>query len=314
MKKVLIFVCALIFAFILVSCNEGDKVSESPDAYHIAFTDDDGRDITLKSKPEKVAVLFSSHAQMVLLSGESIDVTVGETVERGFVKQGTPLVDDGAGKKINNELLIAQNPDFVVGSYDIAAHRETAELLNGAGIPTVLFRVEDFSDYERVMRILCDIFEDGDAYQRNVSEVKKGIEDVLSQIPDGEKKKILFVRCASFSKATKAKTKNENFVCAMLDRMNTYNIAENAPVLLDGLSIEEIILENPDYIFFSTMGDEMAAKEYMKGVLESDEWQTLDAVKTGKYTFLDKELFQYKPNNRWDTAYKTLAELLYESK
>jgi len=97
----------------------------------------------------------------------------------------------------------------------------------------------------------------------------------------------------------------------MLDEMNTYNIAENAKVLLDGLSAEEIILEDPDFIFFSAMGNEEAAKEYMTGVLESKEWQTLSAVKTGNFAFLDKELFQYKPNNRWGRAYKTLAELLY---
>ena len=42
--------------------------------------------------------------------------------------------------------------------------------------------------------------------------------------------------------------------------LGTYNIAENAPVLLDGLSQEEILMENPDYIFISTMGKEEAAR------------------------------------------------------
>ena len=312
MKKFLVFVLSLLTLLLLVSC-DSDKGDMSTSEYYVTFTDDNGTNICLAEKPQKVAVLFSSHAEMVLLSGGSVDVTVGEAVERGFAKEGTPLVDEGAGKNINIELLIAQNPDFVIGSLDIAAHKETAELLNKSGIPTSLFHVESFSDYERVMRILCDIFEGNDLYQKNVAEVKRGINDVLDSVPKGPKKKILFVRCATSSKATKAKTKKDNFVCAMLDEMNTYNIAENAPVLLDGLSIEEIILEDPDYIFFTTMGNEGAAKAYMTGVLAGDEWQTLTAVKNGKYTFLDKELFQYKPNNRWDEAYKTLLELLYES-
>lgn len=304
----------LLLVIILLVCCTSDKGDVSAGEYYVTFTDDNGTNISFAEKPKKAAVLFSSYAQMVLLSGGSVDVTVGETLERGFAKEGTPLVDDGAGKKINTELLIAQKPDIVIGSYDIAAHRETAELLNKSGIPTALFRVESFSDYERVMRILCDIFEGDELYEKNVEKVKKEIDIILSSIPKGQKKKILFVRCSSSSKATKAKTKDESFVCGMLDEMNTYNIAENAHVLLDGLSIEEIIAENPDCIFFSTMGDEDAAKKYMTGVLESDEWQTLTAVKKGNYTFLDKELFQYKPNNRWDEAYKILAELLYGKK
>ncbi len=308
MKKLLRLAVILLCVCFLCSCEAENK--EAKDTY-ITFTDDTGAEISLFQKPKRVAALFSSHAEMVLLSGGSVDITVGEAVERGLVSEDTPLVDGGAGKSINTELLISHSPDLVIGSYDIASHRESAELLNAAGIPAALFRVENFNDYERVMKIFCVIFDGKEQYENNVEKVKAEIEDVLSSVPRGEKKKILFVRCASSARATKAKTKNESFVCEMLDEMNTCNIAENAKVLLDGLSAEEIILEDPDFIFFSAMGDENSAKEYMAGVLESNQWQTLSAVKKGNYAFLDKELFQYKPNNRWGRAYKTLAELLY---
>lgn len=308
MKRLLVLILVLVCAVLFWSCSENETKEDS----YISFGDDSGFEVLLEEKPKKIAVLFSSHAEMVLLAGGSVDVTVGETIERGFAQEGTPLVDDGAGKKINCELLIAQNPDLVIGSYDIAAHKETAELMRKAGVPTALFHVESFYDYERVMGVLCRIFDSQEMYNKNVSSVRTEIESVLENVPKGKEKKILFIRCASTSKATKAKTKDQNFVCAMLDEMNTYNIAENVPLLLDGLSIEHIILENPDYIFFSTMGNEDAAKAYMTDVMSRDEWQTLSAVKNGKYTFLDKELFQYKPNSRWGKAYKTLAELLYE--
>lgn len=62
------------------------------------------------------------------------------------------------------------------------------------------------------------------------------------------------------------------------------------------------------------MGDENSAREYMTSLLESEEWQTLDAVKNKKYVFLDKELFHFKPNNRWGEAYETLVNLLYGKK
>ena len=313
MKRILACLI-LVLSLFLVSCsvlgtravNKDSKIS------YMTFTDSAGKTVTLSHKPKKIAVLFSSHAQMVMLSGASVDITVGEAVERGFANKDALLVDGGAGKQINTELLIAGNPDFVIGSYDIPSHVKIAEVLENTGIPCALFRVESFSDYSEVMRILCDIFERDDLYCTNVTLVEKGIEEVLSSVDvTKEKKKILFVRCASTESATKAKTRNENFVCQMLYELNTHNIAEDAPVLLDGLGIEYIMMENPDYIFFSPMGNEQAAKDYVQSLLSQPAWQSLDCVKKGSYTFLPKDMFQYKPCNKWDEAYKYLAEKLY---
>lgn len=96
-----------------------------------------------------------------------------------------------------------------------------------------------------------------------------------------------------------------------MKELGVYNIADNAAILLDGLSIEEILSEDPDFIFVSTMGDEEAARAYMDSVFESPAWQNLSAVKNHKYYYLPKDLFQYKPNARWYDAYQYLAELLY---
>ena len=97
----------------------------------------------------------------------------------------------------------------------------------------------------------------------------------------------------------------------MLSELGAYNIADDAPVLLDGLSIEHILEQNPDYIFIATMGDESAARAYMDSVLAQRAWQQLDAVKEGRYTYLPKDLFQFKPNSRWDEAYQYLKDVLY---
>ena len=81
--------------------------------------------------------------------------------------------------------------------------------------------------------------------------------------------------------------------------------------MLDGLSVEEILLRDPDVILITTMGKEAAAKEYMDSVLATDAWQSLTAVQEGRCYYLPKELFQFKPNARWDEAYLYLARLLF---
>ena len=307
-KKVIAFVL-LAAALALASCGASNK-NEGEEYY--CFYDDVERQVSLYGKPQRVAVLFSSYAEMWQTAGGEITVSVGESVERGFVTNNIILVDGGAGKSIDFETLVAAKPDFVIGSADIAKQREVCDFMSKAGVPSALFKVESFEDYARVMGHFCAITENPEAYAEYVTEVRSDIEAVLKNYSGRDEKRVLFIRASSSARSTKAKTSRDNFVCAMLEELGSHNIADDAPILLDGLSIEEIIIQNPDFIFFSTMGDEEKVKEYTDSLLAGEVWQSLDAVKNGNYAYLPKNMFQYKPNHRWAQAYEYLAELLYE--
>ena len=308
MKKHIFSIIILIFSLALVSC-----AAEEPDGGDVfySFADSEGRSVTLKEKPARVAVLFSSYAEMWTLAGGEISVTVGESVERGFADDGVTLVDSGAGKSIDREALVAAEPDLVIASADIAAQAELASYLDSIGIPCALLRVDSFYDYAAAMEHLCAITERGDLYETNVRAVGEEIEQIIASVNKEIAPKILFVRCGSSYGATKAKTAEENFVCKMLSELGAVNIADSAPELCDGLALEAILMAQPEKILFSTMGNESKAKEYMNGVLESEAWQAVEAVGSGDYVYLDKDLFQFKPNARWAEAYKFLAEYLY---
>ena len=40
-------------------------------------------------------------------------------------------------------------------------------------------------------------------------------------------------------------------------------------------------------------------------------WQSLTAVREGRYHVMDHKLYNLKPNGRWAEAYETLADILY---
>lgn len=308
-RKINIFL-VFIMLIMLVSCSNTEDTGSSGG---VCFEDDTGRSVTV-NEPKKVAVLFSSFAEIWTLAGGEVSITVGETVERGFADADALLVDNGAGKSIAQELLLSYEPDFVIYSCDIAAQAETAALLAAAKIPAAGFRVETFDDYLRVLKIFTEITGNETAYETYGEKVRMEIESIFAALPmQAEKQKILFIRAGSGSRSTKAKTAEEHFACVMLNELGTYNIAENAKVLLDGLSVEEVLIENPQYIFISAMGDEAAAKAYMESVLAEDAWQSLDAIQSDRVYYLPKELFQFKPNGRWAEAYRYLAEILYET-
>ncbi len=301
----------LILCFLLLSgCGTHSSGQRSEDTY--SFTDDTGTEVSVPYQPHRVAVLTSSLADLWITAGGQVDITVYETIERGFAGETAVLVDDGAGKTINLELLIASQPDFVLYASDLSGQLECVEILRDAGIPAAGFAVETFEDYLNLLKICTDILETPDRYGEYGIELQNRVDSLVSlaqsqpQQPD-----ILFVRAGSSAKYTKAKTAENHFVCVMLKELGTYNIAENAPVLLDGLSTEEILLSDPDRILFTTMGDASAGAAYIDSLISDPVWQSLTAVKNGNIHQLPKELFQYKPNSRWDEAYAYLIELLY---
>lgn len=326
MKRHVFTIITLIFvilSFILIpSCTKaGNDVgntegSEAEGIFPYTFTDSSGKSITLSKKPEKVAVLFSSFAEIWALSGGDIDITVGDSIERGFAEDGVILVDSGAGHtSINTEMLIESMPDLVICTSDYAVQADCAAQLNLMGIPSAVFRVESVEDYLGVLKIFTDINGSPDVYEEHGVRLSEDISSLLSRVAEHtegkEKKEILFIRAGSSARSTKAKSSADNFACRMLEELNTYNIADSAPILLDGLSLEEIILRDPEFIFITSMGSEEASRAYINDLFSRDGWSSLSAVKDGKVIFLDKETFHYKPNSRWHKAYSFLCDILY---
>ena len=307
MKRLLsLFLCV----FMLAGCGSQPAAHSGEDC--IVFTDDIGEEVQAPRKPETVAVLTSSLADLWLTAGGTVDITVGESVERGFVDETVVLVDDGAGKTINLEALIAAEPDFVLYSSDLAGQLECADALRNVGIPAAGFAVETFGDYLQLLKICTDLLESPENYETYGLQVKERVDTLIRTAQNQENQpSILFVRAGSSAKYTKAKTAENHFVCQMLQELGTYNIADTAPVLLDGLSIEEILLSDPDAILFTTMGDEASGSAYMESLLSDPVWQSLTAVREGAVYQLPKDWFQYKPNAQWDRAYAYLIELLY---
>lgn len=305
MKKFLVFTLIVLLLFAFTSCFQASQ-TQAPST---TVVDANGNSVLVPQKPQKVAVLFSSFADIWLAAGGEIAITVGETVERKITNDQIILVDGGAGKHIDTELLISSDPDFVICSADIEAQLEAAQICNNAGIPAVALRVESFSDYMHLMSIFTNITERPDRYEEFALNVDRDIRNQLQNFQE-KNASVLFIRAGSGARSTKAKTAREHFACQMLDELGTVNIASKAPILLDGLSFEEILMQDPDFIFVTTMGDEAAAKSYMESVFSDRQWQELSAVKNNKVFYLPKELFQYKPNMRWAEAYAYLIDIL----
>ena len=210
----------------------------------------------------------------------------------------------GTVKEPNTEEIIALDPDLVILASDIAAQADIRDVLENAGLACATFQVDTFEDYAFMMEQFCAITGRDDLYEENVTQVGEQIEQARATAAQGDSQpQVLLIR--AFSSGIKAKTDDE-LAGAILKDLGAHNIADDHPSMLEDLSMEEVIAADPAYIFVTTMGDEQKALDYLNGLIEENPaWSELTAVKEGRYIVLPKDLFHYKPNNRWGRATST---------
>ncbi len=303
----IVFLCGLLL-FGFCACTTTKEINKN--AMYYTFTDDLGNDIALAKKPERVVSLLGSYSDMWLLAGGEIVGTTEDSVSERQLDLAENVQIIGSVKEPNIELLLALSPDFVLLSTDIEPHIKLAKTLENAKIPHAYFKEDSVEDYLRVLKTFTDITGRQDLFARYGDTVKAQIDDIVAKIPNHqEKPKVLLIR----SMSTKAKAlKADNMVGMMLDDLGADNIATRHVSLLEDLSMETILAENPDFIFVVTMGEvDKAIKTLENGIMKNPAWKSLSAVKNEKYYILPKDLFQYKPNAKWGDSYAYLQKILY---
>ncbi|NLP22098.1 MAG: ABC transporter substrate-binding protein [Erysipelotrichaceae bacterium] len=303
----------LICALLLIGCSSNKEViEESVNEEFITFIDALDREVTIKKNPEKVAALLGSFADVWILAGGEICATA----EDAWDDFGLELdaVNIGGAHSPSLELLLSSNPEFVIASASTSSNVEMKETLEDAGITVAYFDVDNFYDYLEMLDICTDITGRKDLYETNGLEIEKQIElikDEFNKEEISEKEKtVLLLRTAS--SFVKAKGSEGTILGEMLDDMGCINIADNDETLLENLSVEAIIKEEPYHIFVVTMGsDTKAAMESLENLInENPAWNTLDAIKEDRMYVMDKKLFNLKPNANWANSYQELYEIL----
>lgn len=304
-------ICAwiLILSLLLGAC--GGKTA--PKQAGVTFTDDLGREVTV-SAPERTAALLGSFAQIWMLAGGQVCATADDAWEDLNLDLAEDTVNLGGTKNLNLELLLASQPDFVLASTNTRQNVQWKDTLEAAGIPTAYFDMNDFADYLRVLKLCTDITGRSDLYETYGTAVQAQIEAVVrkSELRLEEMEAPSVLCLVATASSVRAKNSQESVLGAMLDRLGCENVADSREVLLENLSMEHILMEDPDMIFFVQRGDDTEGmKAYVQELLMDDPaWGRLSAVKNDRVYFMDKNLFNLKPNHRWGEAYEILEEIL----
>lgn len=284
--------------------------SQLESAGEVSITDSNGSQITLDTSAPRVVATYGSFAEAWLLAGGELVGVTQDALEQRDLGLPEDIAVVGTVKEPNAEEIIALEPDLVLLASDITTQADIRDVLENAGLACAFFQVDTFADYAFMMEQLCAVTGREDLYEENVTQVGQQIEEAQANAAlSSTRPNVLLIR--AFSTGIKAKTDDE-LAGAILKDLGAHNIADDHPSMLEDLSLEEVIAADPDYIFVTTMGDEQKALDYLNGLIQQNPaWSELSAVKEDRYIVLPKDLFHYKPNNRWGESYQYLGEILY---
>ena len=308
-KVLLSLALSMMMLFALAACasEKGDKGT----AQGFTFTDDLGRQVTVDD-PQRVAAMIGSFADIWCLAGgkDTIVAAAGDAWTQFDLGLDDEVLDLGAIKEPNTEVLIAADPDFIIASANTSSNVEMMDVFESMGVPAAYFSVSSFEDYLRMLDICVQITGDTESYDLYGLNVREQVERAKSMV-DGSGPTVLYVRATGSS--CKVKSSEGSVLGEMLFDLGCINIADSQNQLLEELSLETIMLEDPQFIFAVLQGsDPTEAQETLeRTLLTNPAWQELTAVKEGRFFVLDDELYNLKPNARWGEAYEKLAGILY---
>ncbi len=313
LRKIYCGLLAIVLSGIILSGCSMDKSVIEPDTStsSVTITDSLGNSFEL-AKDSTVVSLYASYSECWLLSGGELSGVTRDAIEERDLNLSENISIVGSVKEPDLEKIIALNPDYVIMSADVTADLELEDQLKALNIAYGYFCVDTFEDYDNMMYQFCSVNNNMDSYNENVTKVKERIDEIkesVSKSSASANNTVLLMR--AFSSGVKAKG-DDNTAGYILKELNCNNIVDSYPSLLEDLSMEEVINQDPDYIFVLTMGDENAALSYIDDNMKNNPaWNGLSAIEKGNYYVLPKELFHYKPNNRWADSYEYLAKILY---
>ena len=298
----------------LMGCagNVSGNKADGQETFGYVFTDDLGREVSVES-PKRVAALLGSYADIWYLAGGEICASADDAWDDFDFPLPADAVNLGMTKELSLEKLFQADPDFVLASSNTKGNVDWMDTLEAAGIPVAYFEVSDFADYLRVLKICTEITGREDLYEQNGLAVQEQIGQVIEKSRErlvAGAPKILSLRASATF--IRAKNSQNNVLGEMLKSLGCVNVADYRETLLENLSMEHIMLEDPDYIFFIQQGDnaEGTRANIESFIKDNLAWAELTAVKAGRVYLLEKELYALKPNARWGEAYDKLEAVL----
>ncbi len=278
--------------------------AEAEQSWPIEVVDVAGNALTFEQPPQRAISLMGSYADLWVEAGGDLVGVVDTRVLNEKIKD-KPKV--GKLSTPNIEAILALEPDFIIIRAAYEKQMAIMPIMAENNIPVYQCNYNSLEETAKVYRDFCDILGHDALYDEKMVPLIDQIEAMQDN-----KKDFTYLLLLSTSKDVM--TKDNNVSAEIIDGLGGKNITKDYKIADEEtkqFSFEKILEADPDYIFVQTMGNVEKAKQRLdKDIYSNPAWSSLSAVKNGKFFYLPKDLFLYKPNMKYPVAYRYMADIL----
>lgn len=300
-----------------------DEVNVSDD--EVTFLDDSGREaISIKKNPQKVAVLYGSHACLWVEAGGKVQIGIGGASAIELYKEqiGRNILEDegvitvatsSSGKNWDVETILAEQPDLIICSTAMSGYSTISGPAEAAGIPVIALTYSGVGDYLKWSKVFSNINNKPELFDEIAMAVAEDVAEILAKAPTENNPRVLSL--LPQTDGIKANLKASD-MGVLIDELNGINVASalstDSEATRVDIDIETIFAENPEIILIQCLSSEEEARTNMETLFgDSPVWESLDAVKNDKVYYMPKNLFHNRPNQQYGEAYREMAKILY---
>ncbi len=282
----------------------------------VTFKESDGRIVNIPQNPKRVVIAYGSLVGVWYLSGGDA-VGVPSVLSTDTLPEAARNLECiGTVNQPNPERILMLKPDLVLLFKSNGAHKRLRPLLERNGIETLAVEYENYSDFTRLLELFSRINgSDRNSASHEGSRIEKEVKGITGNILPGKGPRFLCLFASPKSCRVETSLTNTANMAEMLGGVNVIKASSTKHHGRVDITLEHLVMSDPDVIFWVSMGKKEKVLEKMKKELMSaDVWKQLRAVKNGRVHFLASDLFLYRPNERYPEAFRKLKNLMYPVK
>ena len=267
MKKTIALLLAVVMVFALCSCSKSGSGSGA-----VKVTDMAGHEINLEKPAEKIVALTASDCEILFAIGAG-DKLVGRGEYCDYPPEVLDIPSVESGYETNIEQIIALKPDVVLMS-TMAQTEEQRDQLEKAGIHVVVSDAQNIEGVYTAIDMIGSLMGQKDKAASVIDGMKKSFEEIKKNAFTEGKTVYFEVSPLEYGLWTAGKGTFMNEIAEMMGLKNCFDDLDGWA----GISEEQVLERNPDYIVTITMyfGEGPTPEEEICGRAG---WENVTAVK-----------------------------------
>lgn len=307
MRKELQKKSPLVFILIVFSFVTGLVISLGAQAASITVVDDDGIEHVF-DQPVKRIVSLMPHATELLFEVGAGAQVVGAVKYSDYPEAAKNIPRVGGYSALNIEAIVALQPDLLIAWPEGNRNREL-DRLKALGLPILVSDPREFNDIANALTLYGKVTGKDAQAKKAVTAFNKKLNYLRStySIEENSSQEKISV----FYQVWNSPLMTQNgitFISRAIEVCGGENIFADLPMTNPQVSIESILVQDPQVIVASGMGE--ARPEWL------DDWRqytTLQAVQKNQLYHILPELFQ-RPTSRFLVGTQQLCEAMQEAR